>query len=73
MPSEKIRYEGVTVTEKYLTVTFTLGDQRARRVHDVKVPVEHLVTACVAEVINKSVARSLKAYWEEGEVPLFIP
>lgn len=67
---QQIEYQGVTVTDRYLTVTFTIGEQRARRVHNVKVPVEHLVQASVAEVINQAVARNLRAYWEAGAEPL---
>lgn len=71
MSRERIEYQGVCVTDKYLTVTFTLGEQRAKRVHEVKVPVDHLVQAAVGEVLNQAVARNLKAYWESGATPLF--
>lgn len=71
MSRDRIEYQGVSITEKYLTVTFTLGEQAAKRVHEVKVPVDHLVQATVGEVLNQAVARNLKAYWEQGAVPLF--
>lgn len=66
-----IEYQGVSITDKYLTVTFTLGLQAAKRIHEVKVPIEHLIQASVTEVLHQAVARNLKAYWEDGAVPLF--
>lgn len=71
MSREQIKYLGINITDRYLTVTFTLGVQAAKRVHEVKVPVEHLVQASVAEVLHQTIARNLKAYWEDGATPLF--
>lgn len=59
--------EGVNWTEKYLTVSFTIGQGAAKRFRHVKVPMEDLLRAGVAVGLNQVEAKRLKAYWEAGQ------
>lgn len=60
-------YEGVNWTDKYLTVSFTIGQGAAKRFRSVKVPMEDLLRAGVSIGLNRVEAARLQAYWEAGQ------
>lgn len=61
---QRVRFEGVTATEKYVTVYFTVGDRQAKRVREVKVPYGDLLDAEVVTGINTEASRRLRSLWE---------
>lgn len=65
MSSEpRVRFEGVTASEKYVTVYFTVGDRTAKRVREVKVPYADLLDAEAVTGINAEAVRRLRSLWE---------
>lgn len=60
-------YEGVNWTDKYLTVSFTVGQGAAKRFRHVKVPMEDLLKAGVLIGLNRVEAKRLQAYWDAGQ------
>lgn len=64
MAQQTVRYEGVAVTERYLTVYLSIGDRLAKRVREVKVPVSALLDADVVPMINAEASRRLRTLWE---------
>lgn len=69
MPEPRIRFEGVTATEQYVTVYFTIGDRVAKRVREVKIPYGALVDADLGPGLHKEASRRLKALWEQTSLP----
>lgn len=63
-------YEGCNWTEKYLTVTFTVGQGAAKRFRYVKVPIADLCDATFLECINANESKRLRRMWEQGQAPL---
>lgn len=70
MSQQPVRYEGLAVTEKYLTVYFTIGDRLAKRVREVKVPASSLLDADVVPMINAEASHRLKVLWKGRDDPL---
>lgn len=70
MTQQAVRFEGVVVTDRYLTVYLTIGDRLAKRVREVKVPVSALLDADVVPMVNAEAARRLKTLWEAQQVEL---
>jgi hypothetical protein len=70
MTGAGVVYEGINVTDKYLTVSFTLGYGAAKRFREVKVPVSDLLSPAVWHALNHCEAQRLRAYWEDGVRPL---
>lgn len=64
MSEQRVRFEGVACSEKYVTVFFTIGDRLAKRVREVKVPYGDLLDeeACVG--VHREATRRLKALWD---------
>lgn len=66
----RVNLAGVSWTDKNLVVTFTLGEVRARRVHELRIP---LVLLCDPEFwvkLNAAEARRLRAAWATGQESL---
>lgn len=63
MAKEAVRLEGITSTGLYMTVHFTLGSARARRLQEVKVPWEALLGAEVWKYLDKAEAKRLRQHW----------
>lgn len=61
---QRVRFEGVTSSEKYVTVYFTVGDRQAKRVREVKVPYGDLLDAEVVIGVNREASRRLQSLWE---------
>lgn len=61
---QRVRFEGVTATEQYVTVYFTVGDRAAKRVREVKVPYGDLLDADVTSGVDREARRRLSALWE---------
>lgn len=70
MSQQQVRFEGVAVTDRYLTVYLTVGDRLAKRVREVKVPVAALLDVDVVPMINAEASRRLKVLWEQQAEPL---
>lgn len=70
MSEQRVRFEGVAVTGRYLTVYLTIGDRAAKRVREVKVPVGALLDVEVVPMINAEASRRLKVLWEREAEPL---
>lgn len=70
MAQQTVRYEGVAVTERYLTVYLSIGDRLAKRVREVKVPVSALLDVDVVPVVNAEASRRLKLLWEQQQAEL---
>lgn len=70
MSGAGVVYEGITVTDKYLTVSFTLGYGAAKRFREVKVPMKDMLDPSVWEALNHAEAARLRAHWEAGSRPL---
>lgn len=73
MASNKIRYQGITATEKYLSVHFTYGDRAATRFETVKVPLKHLLHQDVTDALDTAIRRQLIEIWSGVDIadPLF--
>lgn len=61
---QRVRFEGVSASEKYVTVYFTVGDRQAKRVREVKVPYGDLLDAEVVIGVNREASRRLQSLWE---------
>lgn len=74
MTATTVRYSGLTVTEKYLTVHFTIGETAAKRFHQVKVSVAVLesMDAFIA-ALHKAAARRLREHWDLDEPMVLVP
>lgn len=72
MAEQRIRFEGVSASENFVTVYFTVGDRQAKRVREVKVPYGDLLEAQVVPGINKEATRRLNALWDM-EQPMLPP
>lgn len=70
MSEQRVRFEGVTSTEKWVTIYFTIGDRQAKRVREVKVPYGELLDAEVVPGINAEATRRLKHLWEQQQAEL---
>ena len=67
----KTNLQGVAWTDRNLVVTFTIGEQRARRVHELRIPLVLLLDPGFWDKLNSAEARRLKRAWEEtGDTPL---
>jgi len=64
MAEQRVRFEGVTATDKFVTVYFTVGDRMAKRVREVKVPYADLLDAEVCPGIHTEATRRLRSLWE---------
>lgn len=64
MPRLKTNLQGVAWTDRALVVTFTLGELHARRVHDIRIPLELLLDPGFWEKLDKAEARRLRRAWE---------
>lgn len=71
MAEQRVRLEGVTTTDQYLTVHFTIGDRQAKRVREVKVPWRDLLDHPVVAHVNMAEVARLKRHWEtlQDELP----
>ena len=67
MSGYSTNYEGINWTEKYLTVSFTIGEGAAKRFRVVKVPMDDLLKAGLSIGLNKLEAKRLQAYWDAGQ------
>lgn len=67
------KFQGVTCTREYLTVSFVRDVGGSKRFEQVKVPLVALVDDEVLYCIYKAAAQALRLAWEDnGEViPLF--
>lgn len=70
MSEQRVRFEGVAVSDKYVTVFFTIGDRLAKRVREVKVPYGDLLDEGAVDGINREAVRRLKALWEDRQEAL---
>jgi hypothetical protein len=70
MAEQRVRFEGVTASEDYVTVYFTVGERQAKRVREVKVPYADLLDAEVVIGVNREASRRLSALWEATEETL---
>lgn len=70
MPSKvKVSYQGIIVTEQYLTVHFAVGNGVWMRHQTVKVPLRELLTDQVTQALDRHVRRRLIEIWSEEPVP----
>lgn len=68
MTAQRVAYVGWSVTDDYLSVTFTLGETGARRLYQTKVPMASLAAAKgFLDTIDRNVARQLRDAWQEDE------
>lgn len=67
MSEQRVRFEGVAVSDKYVTVFFTIGDRLAKRVREVKVPYGDLLDEGAVDGINREAVRRLKLLWEDRQ------
>lgn len=70
MAEQRVRFEGVAASDRYLTVYFTVGDRAAKRIREVKVPVGELLDADPGPMLNAEASRRLKVLWEQRQDPL---
>lgn len=63
MASQQTRYEGVTLTDRYLTVHFRMEVGTAPRFVSVKIPVGDLAKVGVVPAIDKHVREELARLW----------
>lgn len=70
MSEQRIRFEGVTASEKYVTVYFTVGDRLAKRVRELKVPYGALLDAEACAGVHKEASSRLKALWDQRQEEL---
>jgi hypothetical protein len=68
-----IKFEGLRINAKYLSVHFVEEVGNSRRFKTVRVPVEALIDDEILYVMYRAAAKSLRLAWEDdGEViPLF--
>lgn len=63
-------YEGISWTDKYLTVSFTVGQGAAKRFRYVKVPMEHLLDAGLTKGLERIEEKRFRDHWAAGQPPL---
>lgn len=68
--STKYVYQGISVTQKYLTVYFADRIGSVDRVREVKVPVVDLTRPEVLDEIDRTMRQALRDHWQAGEQPL---
>ena len=66
----KLNLVGVSWTDRALVVTFTVGEVRARRVHELRIPLELLCDPEFWMKLNRAEARRLKRAWGDPEPTL---
>lgn len=70
----KTSYQGLIVTERYVTVHFAVGNGSWLRSSTVKIPISELLTDQVTSMVDRHVRRRLIEIWSEEKVPdLFDP
>ena len=69
----RLAYQGVSATAGYLTVFFDVRLGRAAHPHEIRVPIEDLLSGQVLEQLDRAHRRALIASWsgEPLDVPLF--
>lgn len=65
----KVSYQGIIVTEQYLSVHFAVGNGVWLRHSTVKVPLSELLTDQVTQAIDRHVRRRMIEIWSEEPVP----
>lgn len=65
----KTSYQGLIVTERYVTVHFAVGNGSWLRHQTVKIPISELLTDQVTQAIDRHVRRRLIEIWSEEKVP----
>lgn len=74
MTSQRIEYTGCAVTERFLAVTFTIGEPGAKRWHTVRVPITTLATMSgFLDVVHRQVEKDLRQHWELDEAMVLLP
>ena len=68
--SGKYVYQGLSVTDKYLTVYFADRLGSVDRVREVKVPMADLTNPEVLDRVDREIRAQLRRHWEAGEAPL---
>ena len=59
-------YQGVGLSGSNLIVFFTIGEQGARRVHRVEVPIRELTMDEISYELHKAHAQRLREIWENA-------
>lgn len=68
MSKVNVEYQGIGLSGPDLVVFFTIGEQGARRVHRVQVPISELTMDEVSYELHKAHAKRLRDYWENAVV-----
>lgn len=64
MSEQRVRFEGVSCSDRCVTVYFTIGDRLAKRVRAIRIPPEALLDADVAPLIDTAARRRLSVLWD---------
>lgn len=68
----KVSYQGLIVTDQYLTVHFAVGNGSWMRHQTVKVPLAELLTDEVTQAIDRHVRRRMIEIWSDTPLPLLV-
>jgi len=59
-----VEYQGLGLSGENLIIFFTIGEQSARRVHKVEVPIRELTMDEISYELHKAHAKRLREMWE---------
>lgn len=61
------KYQGITVTDKFLTVHFLATEGLAVRLRSVKIPIRDLLRSEVTDALDKAVRADLMRLWAQDD------